>query len=118
MQVRLTRKLAQVIDGVDLSRRRVGDLLDLPQHDADLLLAEGWATLADSACDGAARPNVRADRAWAPRQRTATVDQLRHVQEQMDERRFEQREHRRAEDRIREELQDSRAKTLGPHQHS
>ena len=44
MQVRLTKKLAEVIDGVDLSDRRVGDVVDLPRHDAEILLAEGWAS--------------------------------------------------------------------------
>lgn len=41
--VRLTRKLANVIDGVDLSRRKVGQRLPLEKHEARLLLAEGWA---------------------------------------------------------------------------
>jgi hypothetical protein len=27
-----------------LSDRRVGDVVDLPQHDAEILLAEGWAS--------------------------------------------------------------------------
>ena len=44
MQVRLTKKLAEVIDGIDLSDRRVGDVLNLPKHDAEVLLAEGWAS--------------------------------------------------------------------------
>ena len=44
MQVRLTKKLAEVIDGIDLSDRRVGDVVDLPKHDAEILLAEGWAS--------------------------------------------------------------------------
>jgi hypothetical protein len=41
--VRLTRKYADMIDGVDLTDAKVGDELDLPQHDADVLVAEGWA---------------------------------------------------------------------------
>ena len=41
--VRLTRKLAEVIDGVDLKHANVGDKLDLSRHDADVLIAEGWA---------------------------------------------------------------------------
>jgi hypothetical protein len=45
MVVRLTRKLANMIDGVDLSAYRVGQLLDLPWRDARLLLAEGWAEM-------------------------------------------------------------------------
>ena len=41
--VRLTRKLAESIDGIDLSNRQVGDLILLPSHSARLLIAEGWA---------------------------------------------------------------------------
>jgi hypothetical protein len=44
VQVRLTKKLADAIDGIDLSDRRVGDVVDLPKHDAEILLAEGWAS--------------------------------------------------------------------------
>jgi hypothetical protein len=43
MQIRLTRKLSQLLNGVDLSRQSVGDVIDLPRRDAELLLAEGWA---------------------------------------------------------------------------
>jgi hypothetical protein len=43
MKVRLTKKYAEEIDGVDLSRNHVGDTLDLPQPQAHLLLAEQWA---------------------------------------------------------------------------
>ena len=43
--VRLTRKYADMIDGVNLDNAAVGDRLELPRHDADLLLAEGWAEL-------------------------------------------------------------------------
>jgi hypothetical protein len=45
MAVRLTRKLAEVIDGVDLSTSRVGQTLYLPWRDAWLLIAEGWAEM-------------------------------------------------------------------------
>jgi hypothetical protein len=44
VQVRLTKKLAEAIDGIDLSDRRVGDVVDLSRHDAEILLAEGWAS--------------------------------------------------------------------------
>ena len=43
MRVRLTRKLAEKIDGVDLSANKVGDVLELEAPEASLLLAEGWA---------------------------------------------------------------------------
>lgn len=48
--VRLTRKYAEMINGVDLAGYEVGDILRLPSRDAALLIAEGWA----SAC---ARPS-------------------------------------------------------------
>lgn len=43
MKVRLTRKLAERIDGVDLRGKKPGDLLDIPREDARMLLAEKWA---------------------------------------------------------------------------
>jgi hypothetical protein len=43
MKVRLTKKLAECIDGVELNDARVGDVLDLPAPQARLLLAEQWA---------------------------------------------------------------------------
>jgi hypothetical protein len=42
MRVRLTRRLAERINDVDLSRRRVGDLFNLSPRDAEKLIAEGW----------------------------------------------------------------------------
>ena len=41
--VRLTKKLAAVLDGVDVSRCAEGDVIELPEQLADLLVAEGWA---------------------------------------------------------------------------
>ena len=41
--VRLTHKYAEAIDGIDLSRREVGERLPLPSRDARMLIAEGWA---------------------------------------------------------------------------
>jgi len=36
--------LAERVDGIDLSRYKVGDLIELPQRDAEILIAEEWAT--------------------------------------------------------------------------
>ena len=41
--VRLIRKYAEMIDGVNLEEAEVGDRLELPRRDADVLIAEGWA---------------------------------------------------------------------------
>jgi hypothetical protein len=40
----LTRKLADMIDGVSLAGHRVGDRLPVSSRDAGLLIAEGWAS--------------------------------------------------------------------------
>jgi hypothetical protein len=42
MRIRLLRKLAEVMDGIDLSRYEEGDEVNLPQQSAELLIAEGW----------------------------------------------------------------------------
>ena len=41
--VLLIRKYAEMIDGVNLEEAEVGDRLELPRRDADVLIAEGWA---------------------------------------------------------------------------
>jgi len=43
MRIRLTRKFADMLDGIDLRCRRVGDTWDLPDEDARLLILEAWA---------------------------------------------------------------------------
>ena len=63
MKVRLTRKLADRVDGIDLSQRAVGDVFDLSEADARVILAEQWGVPAkDDAClpigDDAARQRV------------------------------------------------------------
>jgi hypothetical protein len=51
LSVRLTRKFAEFIDGVNLTDVKVGDRLDLSQHDAEVLIAEGWAEPQSLAAD-------------------------------------------------------------------
>jgi hypothetical protein len=43
MRVRLTRKLAGKIAGVEVQGFQVDDVLDLPPQQASLLVAEEWA---------------------------------------------------------------------------
>jgi len=45
MKVRLTKKLADQLDGVDVADRREGDVLDLPLREARMLVEERWAML-------------------------------------------------------------------------
>ena len=53
MRVCLTRKLAERIDGVDLSCHDVGESFDLPEFEGRLLLAEEWAFLERRSVDRA-----------------------------------------------------------------
>jgi hypothetical protein len=43
MKVRLSRVLADYLDGIDVRNRRAGDVIDLPENEAHLLIAERWA---------------------------------------------------------------------------
>ena len=43
MKVRLTKRLANMIDGVSLDGHVPGDVLNLPDRDAQMLVAEQWA---------------------------------------------------------------------------
>src|SRR5690349_7855426 len=55
MKVRLIRKLADQLDGVNVSQQRVGDVLDLRPEQARVLVAEGWATSNERRQTSAAR---------------------------------------------------------------
>jgi hypothetical protein len=48
MRIRLTRRLAESVDDVDLSCHRVGDSFDLSDRDGGMLIAEGWAVKVDA----------------------------------------------------------------------
>jgi hypothetical protein len=115
MKVRLTRKLAEQLDGIDVSARNEGDVFDLPRAQAQLLIAEHWAMPIDRAERRGIGPSANL------RQRAVTADQsgrrrVEHhrprLREQMDMRRFQQAEGRRAEDRIGEELREIRTRTV------
>jgi hypothetical protein len=57
MRVRLTRKFADLINGIDLSKAHTGETLDLSQREAEILMAEGWA---EAEYTGGAQPRERA----------------------------------------------------------
>lgn len=42
-KVHLTKKFAAFLNGIDLSRVEAGDDIELPERQALLLIAEGWA---------------------------------------------------------------------------
>ena len=43
--VRLTKKLAPLINGIDLSKVNVGDVIHVPNAVTEMLIREGWAEL-------------------------------------------------------------------------
>jgi hypothetical protein len=111
MWIRLTRKLADWVDGIDLSDRRVGEVFNLPIHDAQLLIAEGWAEPHVAVSVG----TFRHQSPLTPDSRDrieAAVARLRHLREQRDRGDYAAIERRRVEDRILEELRDERAITI------
>ena len=55
MKVRLTRKFADLINGIDLSKAHAGETRELSDREAGILLAEGWPEYA-----GAIQPRDRA----------------------------------------------------------
>lgn len=61
MKVRLTRKFADLINGIDLSKAHTGETLELSQREAELLLAEGWAEY-----EGGSQPRERAHESPPP----------------------------------------------------
>lgn len=52
MRVRLVRKLADQVDGIDLKGRDVGDVIELAEPDARVIVAEQWAIPARRRADG------------------------------------------------------------------
>jgi CheY-like chemotaxis protein len=58
VRVRLIYKFANQFDGVDVSRVRVGDAIDLSDQAAALLIAEGWAERIDDPASEPRRMNV------------------------------------------------------------
>lgn len=43
MYIRITKKLAQTLNGLDLRAFEVGEVVDLPHRFATMLMTEGWA---------------------------------------------------------------------------
>jgi hypothetical protein len=64
VRIRLIRKLAERLDGIDLSQNSAGDVIDLPDGEARTLLAEGWASIHEArrAPDDAARHSAHSSR--------------------------------------------------------
>ena len=115
MWIRLTRKLAEQLDGIDLSAYKQGDVFELPRYEAELLIAEEWAVpsndpLRCAVGRGRTAPQLLPTTTASSNRRT--VEQLRRLRDALALKQDEEQARRRAEDRIREELHDARAKTI------
>lgn len=70
MLVRLTVKLAEMVNGVDLSPHREGDIIQLSEHAGEMLIAENWAArVAPRRSHACWRPDARATAADRKRTR-------------------------------------------------
>jgi hypothetical protein len=126
MLIRLTRKLADCLDGIDVSGRHVGDVFDLPTPEAKLLIAERWAERwveRHSSLDprdealtvpvGAVPAQAIAD---AHSSSAAVIDRIREVRRRLERQQSATLWRRRAEDRVREQLRDERSRVARAHE--
>lgn len=109
MWVRLTRRLARCIDGVDLSGHQIGDVFEVSRHDGELLIAEAWAV------NVRRRPTVPAAKRLKARDRrvASLIGQLRSIRRQIERRFVRSHEQRRVEDRVRDQWHDAHAIVIG-----
>jgi hypothetical protein len=123
VRLRLTRKLASLLDGIDVSSYAVGDVIELPRYEAELLIAERWAeavtersTLVPPNHEGRSRGKFVARVAAGAEATDMPTDTLHkrlwEICRQMELKSLGPQERRRTEDLIREELHDSRARTF------
>ena len=114
MQIQLVRKLADHLDGIDVTAHRQGDVFDLPRREAELLIAERWAIAYYGPAPREVRDVSAASQLATAADRNArrSLEQIRRFREELDTKRCEEQERRRAEDRIREELHDEHATTI------
>ena len=114
MWVRLTKRLADCIDGVNLSVHQVGDVFEVTRHEAELLVAEAWAVLSTQAeRPFRARRPARTNRANVDRRQLGPVaERLRTITTHINHQIFQHQDGRRAEDRIRDEWHDAHARVI------
>jgi hypothetical protein len=68
MFVRLTKKLADVVNGLDISHCNEGDVIDVPAHHAQMLMSEGWAEEVSPDVTPSCAP------VWKPRERAVAAE--------------------------------------------
>jgi hypothetical protein len=89
MRVRLVRKLADRVDGIDLTHCDVGEVIELPEPDGRLIIAERWGEFARRQAD---LVNGRDLGASADRRSSSDLyERLKQKHEEIDDRRQYQR---------------------------
>jgi len=93
MRVRLLRKLADRVDGIDLTHCDVGEVIELPEPDGRLIIAERWGEFARRQADLVNGRDLSVGRTPADRRRTSTdlYERLKQKHEEIDDRRHCQR---------------------------
>lgn len=93
MRVRLVRKLADRVDGIDLTHCDVGEVIELPEPDGRLIIAERWGEFARRQADLVNGRDLSMGRASADRRRTSSdlYERLKQKHEEIDDRRQYQR---------------------------
>ena len=113
MRIRLTRELAERLDSLDPSSHAARGVVELPQYEARLLIAEGWAIVAEEPQADAGKAPQRSQLLVTTTLLTLrTVEQLRRMREVQAMKQYQVEARRRAEDLIRDELHDLSAKTI------
>ena len=88
MRVRIVRKLANYVDGIDLSHYTTGQVVELPDRDARMVMAEEWATPARRDSDLSPdqdRSDVVGRRTHDDRRSPASPDLYRRLQDKRDQ---------------------------------
>lgn len=88
MRVRIVRKLADRVDGIDLTNCGVGEVIDLPDPDGRLIIAEEWGVFARRRADVEQGRDQVVGRAQGDRRHTEgdLYQRLRDKQEELDRR--------------------------------
>ena len=84
MLVRLTKKLADVVNGIDLSHCHEGDVVELSDRHALMLVADGWAESVEAGTATSCSPlfrgsfDVAADAGLPRDDQPSVAEKLRH----------------------------------------
>jgi len=99
MRVRILRKLANRVDGVDLTHCDVGEVVELPEPDGRLVIAEQWGAFARRQTDvGNGRDHTVGSASLDRRQTSGDLYQRLREKHEAIERRDRRQLHRRMTD--------------------